>query len=320
MQRWGLALGTLPMLLGVSMCHVAPREQTKSASATAQPVQAAWADVAPIFRAHCVSCHSGGAPAAGLNLASYAGVAKGGVSGRPFKPGDPAGSLLMKRIEGTIPPQMPLGGTPLSAAERKIVADWIRGGAVERSASDPRPTPEPAPPAGAALPKAGEPVFYRHVAPILGKRCASCHTANGRMGPPPERYRLDSYANAIRSGERANVIPGNPRASQLVRLVAGKESPRMPYREPPLSAEEIRVLTDWIAQGARSDDGKKAPMPVGREVRYEGVLDGRWSVDGIALDARGARLDKSPRVGGRVEVRGVVQADGTIRATRIRGR
>lgn len=85
-------------------------------------------DVLPLLQANCTTCHP---PFGGLDLTSYAGVLAGGQSGPVVTPGDPAGSLIIQRLNGTITPQMPLGGTPLPATQIQTIADWISEGALD---------------------------------------------------------------------------------------------------------------------------------------------------------------------------------------------
>jgi hypothetical protein len=81
------------------------------------------------------------------------------------------------------------------------------------------------------------------------------------------------------------------------------------------------VIRDWIAQGAPDAGGVPAPVPVGAEVRYRGVLTGPEEIDGIPFRVTGGtRIDDRPLVGQQAEVRGVVVADGGIAATRLRDR
>ena len=78
---------------------------------------------------------------------------------------------------------------------------------------------------------------------------------------------------------------------------------------------------DWIAQGARSADGTPAPMPVGERVRLRGKVTGENEIDGARFTVTGeTRLDDVPGIGGKAEMRGEVQPDGSVLATRYRGR
>ncbi|CAD5369822.1 Cytochrome c [Rubrivivax sp. A210] len=288
-------------------------------AALATPARAApaYADVASIFNSRCVICHNGPAAPNGLQLGSYEAIMAGSKNGPAVVAGAPAGSELVKRIRGERQPRMPLTGPPwLSDAEVALIEGWIQAGAPKGNA--------PAPAAAAAVAPAAisGPVNYGHVEPILLSRCVKCHVeTGGKMGPPPEGYVLRSYAQTIAATDRARVIPGNPAASELLRRVKGLAQPRMPFDGPPwLGDDEIKLLERWIADGARDRDGKPAPVPVGARVRLRGTLTAPGEIDGARFDARGARIDKSPRVGGAAELRATVQPDGSLLAERLRGR
>jgi hypothetical protein len=90
-----------------------------------------------IFTARCIGCHSGGSPAAGMDLSaghsyeSTVDVPSAACAGLDrIEPNDPANSCLVRRIEGSVPPRMPLGGTgPLPAADIAKIRSWISQGA-----------------------------------------------------------------------------------------------------------------------------------------------------------------------------------------------
>jgi hypothetical protein len=96
----------------------------------------------------------------------------------------------------------------------------------------------------------------------------------------------------------------------------------MPFDGPPyLSDAEIRLIGDWVAQGAADQEGRKAPVPVGARLRLRGTLTARWAVDGQpVVVGPDTRVEENPSPGDRVEIRGSVRPDGTIGATRIRRR
>jgi hypothetical protein len=109
----------------------------------------------------------------------------------------------------------------------------------------------------------------------------------------PEGYRLDSLQATLDPSDRVRVVPGNPSASELLRRIRGESRPRMPFDGPPyLDDAQIRLVEQWIAQGARDAQGKPSPVPAGARVRFRGAE----------------------------EIRGVVQPDGSIRVTRQRRR
>ena len=95
--------------------------------------------------------------------------------------------------------------------------------------------------------------FNRDIRPILSDTCFACH------GPDEKQrqagLRLDLRASAVGpldSGAIA-IVPGDVKASELVRRLTAPEDERMP---PPksgkkLSPQQIEKLTAWVAQGAK---------------------------------------------------------------------
>jgi hypothetical protein len=86
------------------------------------------ADIEPIFRTSCYSCHSGATAAAGLRLDSKTGALAAGR--RVIAPGDSAHSTLLQRLLASDPKvRMPLGGTALPAEKIARLRAWIDQGA-----------------------------------------------------------------------------------------------------------------------------------------------------------------------------------------------
>lgn len=287
--------------------------------ALSQPAAATtYRELEPILARHCVVCHAGEAAPLGLRLDSYEASLKGGANGPVVKSGDPAASELIRRIRGSSQPRMPMTGPPfLSDGEIELFENWVarglpRGDSAAAAGPAAAPAPRPAP---------GETVTYQHVASILAARCAKCHTENGLMGPAPEGYRLTGYAATLSASDRVRVVPGKPAASELIRRIRGQARPRMPLDGAPLGDDEIRLIEAWVAQGARSTEGVAAGMPAGAAVRLHGILGPGSLLDGLPLviDAR-TRIDKSPRAGDYVQVRGTLDATGQVRVDRIRRR
>lgn len=300
------------------------------AGASAQSAPTAdFSAVQPILAERCVMCHAGDGAPLGLRLDRYEGVMKGSSNGPVVKSGNPAGSELMRRLKGESQPRMPLTGPPyLSAGEIALFERWIADGArpAGASAAPAAPPVAAAPTAAAAAARAsartGSDPTWADVAPIFSTRCTKCHAQNGLMGAAPEGYLLTSYQDALSSADRARIVPGNPDASELMRRIRGQARPRMPFDGPPfLTGEEIRLISDWIAAGARDSEGNMAPAATGAEVRLHGRLESGWRLDGLPLGVdSGTRLDKAPRPGDYVEVRATVEEGGAIRADRIRPR
>ena len=93
---------------------------------------------------------------------------------------------------------------------------------------------------------AATPDFERDVAPILEARCLSCHNEHETKGD----LRLDLREYALGSIE-----PAQPDKSTLIEQISGAE-PEMPKKAAPLSAEEVRTLREWVADGAPWPEGR----------------------------------------------------------------
>jgi WD40 repeat protein/mono/diheme cytochrome c family protein len=91
--------------------------------------------VAPIFAEKCVACHSHANRASGLNLESYEALMNGGRRGPGVVAGRSGESLLVKYVDGTLKPRMPLGDK-LSDAEISAIKAWIDAGAAGPAAAD----------------------------------------------------------------------------------------------------------------------------------------------------------------------------------------
>jgi Planctomycete cytochrome C len=103
------------------------------------------------------------------------------------------------------------------------------------------PCAEPEPP-----PKPAEIDFRRDVAPILEAKCNRCHGARQRGG----KLDLRTREAMLKGGNTGAAIePGNPDKSLLVELIHFNEMP--PKKSGPrVTAEELKLLKDWIKAGA----------------------------------------------------------------------
>ncbi|EDY17966.1 Planctomycete cytochrome C [Chthoniobacter flavus Ellin428] len=100
-------------------------------------VHASGADVSfqrevwPIFKRHCIGCHSEQKKKGGLRLDDVAALLKGGKSGPLFVVGKPDDSELIDQVTGD-EPEMPQNDAPLSRAKVKVLQDWIaQGGKID---------------------------------------------------------------------------------------------------------------------------------------------------------------------------------------------
>lgn len=278
---------------------------------------ATWEDIGPLLNERCVHCHSGEYAPLGLRLDTHDGLMKGSENGPVVTEGMPDSGPLIDRLLGRATPQMPLDGPPfLTTSEIDLIRDWITEGAKG-------PTTEVVAEVSAPSdPRDDGRIVYSEVAPIFGRHCIECHSANSKYDAPPEGLRLDGLERTLRGGERVVVIPGNPEASELLRRIVGLSNPRMPFDGPPwLSDDEIDLIRDWIAGGALNDDGTAARIPVGGRVRFRGMMTGPSEIDGAAFVVTGdSDVRDRPAIGQGAELRGRVGPDGRIEVERLRAR
>ncbi len=104
---------------------------------------------------------------------------------------------------------------------------------------------------------ADEPIdFAKQVRPLLNRQCVGCHGALRREGG----LRLDAVQFIRKGGDGgAGLVPNDPQASRIIQAVTGTNRlTRMPEGGDPLPADEISILTRWIAAGAVARD---EPIP-----------------------------------------------------------
>ncbi|MBA4065663.1 MAG: hypothetical protein C0501_18490 [Isosphaera sp.] len=120
----------MPRLLTALFLVTAPG---LAAAADAPKVPTFEGDVLPVLNAHCLQCHGGVHQRNGLDLRTLPAVLKGGQSGEAVVPGKPDDSLLWKKLAAD---EMPKTDNKVSDANKKLIREWIAGGAkgVERKA------------------------------------------------------------------------------------------------------------------------------------------------------------------------------------------
>ena len=115
-------------------------------------------------------------------------------------------------------------------------------------------------PESATTPDGAAPAFSRDVAPVLVQKCQGCHGTTKQKGG----YRLDTFDRLTHPGdsEAAPVVPGDPRSSEIFRLITHPdEHKRMPQKDDPLPAEQVALIERWIRGGATFDGADRtAPL------------------------------------------------------------
>jgi WD40 repeat protein len=96
---------------------------------------------------------------------------------------------------------------------------------------------------------AGPVSFYRQVRPILQRSCTGCHQPAKAGG----KLVLTTYGGTKAGGEQgASFEAGKPDESLLMEFITG-DKPAMPKNAPPLTKDQVGLISRWIAEGGKDD-------------------------------------------------------------------
>ncbi len=216
------------------------------------------ADIAPWLISKCGNCHINNRRGQ-FSLATYNDLMRGSAGGAVLFAGSARGSRLVEVIESG---DMPRGGGQVTAAQLASLKRWIDEGAKFDGSNQAAAlttfakatsATSAAAPAKVEMATGSETVsFAREIAPILMDNCSGCHIA-GRRGSGG--LRMDTFAQLLRGGDSgAVVMGGDASASLLVKKLRGESGQRMPAGgRPPLSPEQIQLISTWIGEGAKFD-------------------------------------------------------------------
>ncbi|MBI3787958.1 MAG: hypothetical protein HY276_06850 [Ignavibacteriales bacterium] len=99
----------------------------------------------------------------------------------------------------------------------------------------------------------GKLTYAKDVGPMIKKYCLPCHLAENEN---PSGLALDNYETLIKGGNHGKtVVVGKPGESNLyLKLLPtppfGKQMARNRQK---LTEEEVKIVYDWIAQGAKKE-------------------------------------------------------------------
>jgi WD40 repeat protein/mono/diheme cytochrome c family protein len=95
--------------------------------------------------------------------------------------------------------------------------------------------------------------YYKEIRPIFQQHCNGCHQPAKPLGG----FVMTGYGDLFKAGERGKigVVPNKPVESYLIEQIKVRENGKseMPKNREPLNTIQIKLITDWIAQGARDD-------------------------------------------------------------------
>lgn len=139
-------------------------------------------------------------------------------------------------------------------------------------------------------------VTYAQVQSIFRDSCEHCHNEDKAKGG----LLMNSYEALVAGGEHGTpFLAGQSASSRLVQMLEGATTPRMPYKEDPLPAEQVALIRRWIDEGAvgpsasaDADAAGPATDPT-REITVPSVrpvVPVTGAVASLAFDASAGRL------------------------------
>ncbi|MGD9723317.1 MAG: DUF1553 domain-containing protein [Pirellulales bacterium] len=143
------------------------------------------ADVKPILKQHCYSCHGALRQKSGLRLDHVSFLRTGGDHGPAIASASDASPLILAVTGGGDVERMPLEAKPLSEAEIATLKAWVDAGAPapdEPLPPDPRQHWSYQKPARAALPEVSDPRWSAHP---IDRFLAAEHAARGLLPAEP---------------------------------------------------------------------------------------------------------------------------------------
>ncbi|MCE9608177.1 MAG: hypothetical protein K8U03_25105 [Planctomycetia bacterium] len=180
----------------------------------------------------------------------------------PAKP-QAAPAVVEKKEAPKVEPAKPVAAKPEATKPAPAKTEVAKPAAKPEApkSEPPKPAvvakPEVKPAAAPAAPTTGNAKlvsFKAEIAPLLVKNCLACHGASDPKGD----YQLHTFALLMKAGSGSEplVAAGKPEKSEFLRLLTSKEKEeRMPKDGDPLPAEQIALITRWIAEGAKYDGG-----------------------------------------------------------------
>lgn len=158
-------------------------------------------------------------------------------------------------------------------------------------------------------PVSDTPVAYSDVQKIFTSKCQGCHPiVNDAIDLSPEKSYSDIVGvPAVEAPGLVRVVAGDPAASFLYLKMVGfpglGDIPAIGTRMPPMAARlpesDLRVIRDWIAQGAKNEQGQtvsKNAVPIrGAQPTFTGAPQateetGTGTLTGVITDQRGAPI------------------------------
>jgi hypothetical protein len=97
--------------------------------------------------------------------------------------------------------------------------------------------------------------YKQDVFPILSENCLSCHKVGG-TGLAKSGLNMETYEGLMKGTKLGPIVnPGSSVSSTLVLLIERQAHPsiNMPKDKPPIAADQIKTIRQWIDQGAKNN-------------------------------------------------------------------
>jgi WD40 repeat protein/mono/diheme cytochrome c family protein len=95
--------------------------------------------------------------------------------------------------------------------------------------------------------------YYKDVRPIFQQHCQGCHQPAKAQGG----FVMTGFTELFKKSDKDNpgIVPGQPEKSMIIHQITPHDGkrPEMPRGKDPLSDREARIISRWIAQGAKDD-------------------------------------------------------------------
>ena len=182
---------------------------------------------------------------------------------------------------------------------------------------------DPNPADGPAFPAADIEFFEKQVRPILARRCFECH--GPAVEEPKGGLRLASRAAVLRGGDTGPaIVPAGPDKSLLIDAINYRGDYEMPPKSK-LPADEIAVLTKWVALGAPWPKADSGTAAAARKFDLNQRKADHWCWQPLATtepppvkDAAWARTAIDRFILAKLEAKGLAPARAADRRTLIR--
>lgn len=104
--------------------------------------------------------------------------------------------------------------------------------------------------------------YFKDIRPVFQQHCNGCH----QPAKPQGGYVMTTHGDLFKPGERGKpgIVAGKPASSHIVEQIKVHDDGKaeMPKGRDPLNPIQIKMISDWIAQGAKDDTPASAKAVV----------------------------------------------------------